>query len=399
MGSLIIIITLLTLALINLTKADIQTNHIISFTNMGFEFSSQVEAMSAFNESLKRLIGHDDIIIDSFTNDSASWHVESIGRKADCPVDEINKVMSSIKKPDGEFTREFKLYLTEDFYYPTEVSVEWLGSCNDISNNIKRNRIESSPSTTLMTPNYLVTSESPPPPGTTPEMKLSEPPLESTTTPEPTTIETPTSDFNTNFSEFGSGFADFGTNTSTIDFDQSNDTSADSLEDSDGSTSSNNDSSNTNNTTTTTVNPLILVGVTMIDNLTITSTTLPSSQTDMATTETLAEKEPSSPEYPTSESPDNSSSLIENEKEVEKGIINSSSSIISDGNNTDNLIDKEKAVSNLSINHTTDVKYDDWPHYGKYIGLTSGFIIIVAYIICSRSYRRQASMYEVSAAE
>lgn len=34
------------------------------------------------------------------------------------------------------------------------------------------------------------------------------------------------------------------------------------------------------------------------------------------------------------------------------------------------------------------------PHYGKYIGLTTGFFVFIAYLLCARAYRRQG-MYEL----
>lgn len=38
---------------------------------------------------------------------------------------------------------------------------------------------------------------------------------------------------------------------------------------------------------------------------------------------------------------------------------------------------------------------EDGLHYGKYIGLTTAFLIFVAYLVCSLSYKRQAGQYDV----
>lgn len=38
---------------------------------------------------------------------------------------------------------------------------------------------------------------------------------------------------------------------------------------------------------------------------------------------------------------------------------------------------------------------DDRPHYGKYIGLTTAFLIFVAYLLCTRAFQRQG-MYELA---
>lgn len=370
----LLVVTPLILALINLTKATniIQPNHIVNFINLTSEFRSSDVGKSVLVDCLKNLTRYNDIVIDSFTNESATWHIQSIGEMPDCPLEEINKLNSSIIKPNGEYTREFKMLLTEEFSRPSQVIIELLGPCEEQTNKVKRNRIEISP------PPELVVSDPPTIPLTTPEMKPSAPPLEFSSTPSPTTTSI-TTDFSfvmTNTTVNDSFFDDDAFDFTLSKTNEDNVTSITTL----GTTTP-----NTMTNLTEAATKFELPSSTSIPSAAVEQTTIAESSTSTTTPFVLITETTSS----ISIGPIDGDEAIE-EEEKEKD------TIIAANNNTDMMVeDKNEEVTDRD--HAKSVNDDNWPHYGKYIGLSSGFVIFVAYIICSRSYRRQALMYEVNA--
>lgn len=337
----------------------LDTNHAIKFIGLKSEFKSLEEAKSLLARYLKDITKH-EITVDSLIDDTAIWHSDTINSLPDCPDREIRNLVKNIRKHDMSYTREFKMGMTENFSMPTSVQVDYLGPCENIGR--KRSQPDLAPPTlppiAVTAPNFETTTE---------EVRL--PNIETTTEVVVTTTEESLTD------EAASTPA--ADDERWFDFSPipSSTTMVTSLEESTTMPSATEGAANAGRalmgppsfeTTTTTTSPSIVETTTLVsttiepttvDSVPVESTTLGSTTTEPALAETTTLV----------------STTVQPTTTVESATVAQTTQTIDDG-------------SALVV--------EEHPYYGKYIGLAAGFLIFVAYLVCTRAYKRHG-MYEL----
>lgn len=308
-------------------------------------YQNLTAAAEALKFNLRRITGGHDITIDSMDEHGATWHSDNISAKLEgCPEEDIKQLLATIKIADTEdYTRRFKMYLTEHFSFPKVVTVEWLGPCLSASRKRSQPELVTStsveqPSTTEITTDSLIPSTTTEPPTTTTTSASEITTVKDSFVNEPLTLS-PTFD----------SFPDFFS---------------------------------TEMPETTTSPPTTTIATTVAETQ-ATTTMIPITTTTITVTELPSTRPPEIAEQPSSSPVDSTETLSTTEPQSTTS--------------TETMTTMEIELESLSID-ANEVKSPQLantePHYGKYIGLTAGFLIFVAYLICSRSYKRHG-MYEL----
>lgn len=362
------------------------TNHQIRFLGINSDFQNLTQTKYKLETILKNFT-KDNIIIDFIDENNVYWHSATISSISDCPEKEIQDLYSSIRAmgPSEEtYTREFKLYLTEEFEPPKSVTIEWIGPCGNVgrkrsepvasSNNnnqygagafMSKNTNQSIDSTTI----DVVASTS-----TTPEPK------------EPTTtVETPTSTPFISFEPIQNTSSSFG---SFFDTDRNSSSFDDAAAPTELSTESSTTEQDEQELIATTTNQPELTTTT---TTTITSTTREESEPVVQNASNIVVPIFDTLDKNSSSSDDTPPAELSTELSTEPSTESSSTEqykqelIVSTTNQPESTTTTIKSISGEQTEH----------HYGKYVGLTAGFLLVVGYVVCSRAYRRQSQMYEL----
>lgn len=347
---------IIVLVLLGLTLAE--SNHQIKFDGMANGYHNLTVAGQALRDNLKYLTGH-EIVIDSISEGNAVWHSDNLTKLGpECPEAGILGILDLIKRNPKGYTREFKMYLTEHFEVPRTVSIEWLGSCE----NVARKRSDplgsdgGIPSTASSE-----TTEEPQDPLTTIETTNSSPGVETITVLESTEPTITTTVEDPSISRMP-------------------------LEQLDPKESAAMTTTTTTTTITTTVEPLTTEssGKSLFSRISILDFDAPfvmPNLTDDNSTERSSSRLDLGSfaiQTPTPTSQEESTTLS---NPIEESVSSSE---------PPNL----KLNSESSKNDTTQSPDSSELGYGKFIGLALAFLTFVAYLICSRSYSRQG-MYEL----
>lgn len=375
-----IILILLTSLIV--TKADI-INHQIKFDGMRNGYSNLTLAEQALRDNLRGLTGH-DIVIDYIDDNGATWHSETISKMSACPEREIRQLFSMIKSDPLEYTRKFKMFITELFEFPKSASIEWLGPCGSVdrkrSDPIEPGRIQDgsnmNDSATIMT---TVTAET----STSASILTKQVDDEVTTTTTSTTTRTtttvePIEPTTTTDPPITPPAPEIATTEEPV-------------------------SSTVTSSTLTpleTMGPLSVIDPETVDNITTTTTTTTVEPIESTTTTdppittpiTLPALEIATTDGPVSSTP-TSSTLTPLDTMGPLSAIDSETvdNITTTTTTTDTTTTGSNSETTIATAQSTD---SSEPAYGKFIGLSLAFAIFVAYLVCSRSYSRHG-MYEL----
>jgi len=303
--------------------------------------------------NLRKLTGQ-QVIIDSMDNQGAVWHSETINSLPGCPEREIRELLAIIKGPDNFYTRDFKMFMTEYFEPPAMVTIDWLGPCENLGR--KRSQVDVSELVSSTRAPFSDESLIPTQPTTTTEAPLSTPDPEISTTEVTTSsteiisatsvqpeLENVTDLFGSSFDEL---FKDLG------------------------------------NVATTTLSTDAPINVTDFQSSISTSTSTAVITDDIGFTGT----------------PPFGSSTTEHESTTERIKTTSADTTetsTSEGTDATTILADMVTESTVARKEPVEaVIRASEPHYGKYVGLSAAFLIFVAYLVCSRAYRRQG-MYEL----
>lgn len=309
----------------------------IKFIGMIHEFSNPDEAKAALGQALQRVTGH-NITVDSFDKTGAVWHSAQVN---DCAEPKVRILLNFIQNPGKGFTREFKMSTGEFFAPPTRIEVEWLNICENFGR--KRNQVtDNAPAK----PDVLTTTPEPEPPKTTTETSVMTTAFLSPLEPETETETSQNLSSSILESEFSIPSSDIIETFSGDIF---------------GSTTLNSDSTATTTIEPSTSEPAINEPSTAGSSITIEAFTTEISRTE--TTQMITATE----------------SLVTEPHDIPP---------------TDIPLTEAPFISDATDKLTSETEDTEEPHYGKYVGLTTAFLIFVAYLICSRAYRRQG-MYEL----
>lgn len=363
------------------------TNHVIKFIGMGNGYNSTSIASEALASNLKAVTNSAGITIDSLDENGASWYNDELGYIKDrCPEAEIRSLVETILNSSStEYTRKFKMYITEHFTMPKTVSIDWLGVCENVVR--KRSQIEPAASSTSTASSESVEIEplttEPEAPTTTTEVPLTTPSATETTL--NSTIKDDSDDLSATELEFDSDLS----NMSLISSLDSSFPSFGSSELSNlaietttllATTTTTDKVEATMTTTTTTSSPSTVEMVTSTDSTTTTALT------ETLTDQTNAAETTSTETIVIEDSP----GPVDREEVSTTG-----TNIITD---EPELSSSRQALPYTTMDPGSLISTSGSPSeeaaFGKYIGLTAGFLIFVAYLICSRAYRRQG-MYEL----
>lgn len=357
------------------------TNHVIKFIGMSNGYQNTTAASEALASNLRVITNSSSITIDSLDELGASWHSDELGSKTDfCPEGEIIRLLDTIKPANSsEYTRKFKMDLTEHFTVPKDVAIDWFGPCENLGR--KRSQVgfgrDGSTASSESIEIETVSVEPEAPSTTITEAQSTTPSVTELISEETTTT----------------GENEETTTSTSLEFD----TDADLAAFTTGFTTTINKASVTTMTTTTATSSGTLGTMT-----TTTTTTAPiadnresSTPIDITTTSTteVTEAEPSTEPI----SSIKSTIVVEDPSEPVdlEEVSTTGTDIITDGPDlSSNRQASPYTTMEPSSMLTTSGSPSDGAAFGKYIGLTAGFLIFVAYLICSRACRRQG-MYEL----
>lgn len=302
------------------------------------------------------------------------WHSDTVSALAGCPKQEIRDLYATIKSSNDEYTRLFKMEMTENFELPSAVVIEWLGEC--ANEGRKRSQFDNSLGVAGTTPVIENTSDS----------RSSETTEVATEPSAPTTtIDPPSTKPQMEVEE--------GTTIVPVTSLNPSNTEKDDLESYNGYSTVNNEfilnyESTTQSAETTTVAKnfeFSEIGVEGEQETTSPSSSSPTTNkmTEPDTFDSLFIQNNTIPDTITSMSP--------LEQEEERKEVETTTTLTTQASVDITTLSALPEESNVKREDDVD---DGGPHYGKYIGLGAAFLIFVAYLVCSRSYKRQG-MYEL----
>lgn len=132
------------------------SNHIIVFDGLANEFPDQKVASQELEKILKGLLNQ-TIVIHDINREGASWFSRDLASVKECPENEVYRMLDEINRQDAnDYTRQFKMHLTEAFVPPKKVSVNWFGPCQNL---ISKRTLVNNVQTTTLTPSLLNTAE------------------------------------------------------------------------------------------------------------------------------------------------------------------------------------------------------------------------------------------------
>lgn len=318
-------------------------------------------AKEHLKKNLKSITGH-DVTIDSLDENSATWHSDEIDAMPDCPEIEIRNLVSKLRRSRKEFTRDFKMYITERFSTrPEYVQIDWKGPCENIARKRSQDDEIGEYDIIISTPSSQVEAVNTPEPTIPPT--TTDPP---TVTYSPSTAAISTTSATETSSEFSINLTEpLEPLNSTFDFPPIDV----SLFGDKPQVLATSTEEPTTTTTTTTTSTTTAAPTTTTTSTTTTTTALPTSTTALPTT--VAQ------DIDITASPTTTEAVI---------------TTAMNPSTTTTPLPSESQFGSESAERG-DFS-DSGPHYGKYIGLSVAFLIFVAYLVCCRAYKRQG-MYEL----